>query len=242
MNYCDFTFPTPGENLAFDEALLEQCEGGSLGEVLRFWEPANYFVVAGYANNVATEVNLPFCTRNSIPVLRRCTGGGTVLQGPGVLNYSLILRIDASGPLRSISTTNDFIMQRHQTALAQLLNAPVEMRGQTDLAIDGLKFCGNAQRRKKLFLIFHGAFLLQLDFQLLEQVLPFPSKQPDYRLNRSHSEFLMNLKVPAVRLKQALRETWGANETLAQLSYQQYEQVRTLVREKYSRPEWNLKF
>ena len=116
MKLCDLTLASPEENLACDEALLDFCEAGQSEEILRFWEPARYFVVLGYANKVAREVNLPFCRANGIPVLRRCTGGGTVLQGPGVLNYSLILRMDASGPLHSIAATNEFIMERHQQA------------------------------------------------------------------------------------------------------------------------------
>ena len=82
MKLCDVTLATPEENLACDEALLDFCEAGRGGALLRFWEPAHYFVVLGYANKAAAEVNLPFCAANRIPVLRRCTGGGAVLQGP----------------------------------------------------------------------------------------------------------------------------------------------------------------
>src|SRR5437667_7238084 len=198
MKYCDLTLPSPAENLACDEALLDLAEEGFTDDVLRVWEPVQYFVVLGYGNKAAAELNLPFCQRNTIPVLRRCTGGGTVLQGPGCLNYSLILRIADSGPLRSIPSTNDFILKRHQSALAALLRAPVEIRGHTDLAIAGLKFSGNAQRRKKRFLIFHASFRLHLDISMVEKALTVPAKQPDYRLDRSHSDFVLHLK-PAPR-------------------------------------------
>src|SRR5437899_12745912 len=125
MKFCDLSLPTPEENLACDEALLDLSEAGRAEELLRVWEPPQYFVVVGYANRVATEVNLPFCQDNGVPVLRRCTGGGTVLQGPGCLNYSLVLRISGSGPLQSIPATNDFILERHQAALSELLQAPI---------------------------------------------------------------------------------------------------------------------
>src|SRR3954454_25007928 len=93
MKLFDLTLATPGENLACDEALLDACEEEGAGEVLRFWEPREYFVVLGYANEARREVDLEFCATRSIRVLRRCTGGGTVLQGPGSLNYTLVLRI-----------------------------------------------------------------------------------------------------------------------------------------------------
>ena len=113
MNHLDLTLPTPEENLACDEALLELAETGNGGEVLRFWEPNHHFVVLGYANKVVSEINVSVCENRGVPVLRRCSGGGTVLQGPGCLNYSLVLRINRSPPLHSISKANRFIMERN---------------------------------------------------------------------------------------------------------------------------------
>jgi lipoate---protein ligase len=239
MKLCDLTLETPEQNLACDEALLELCEAGESDEILRFWAPSQHFVVLGYANKTATEVNLPACHELSIPILRRSTGGGTVLQGPGVLNYSLILRIDDSGPFHGIATTNQFILERNRDALARLVIDPVEWCGQTDLAIGGLKCAGNAQRRLRHFLLFHGSFLLDLDFRLLERVLPLPSRQPEYRANRPHASFLLNLKVASDTLKAVLRESWGAAVPLRTIPFSQ---IASLTREKYALPEWNFKF
>ncbi len=239
MKLCDLTLGTPEENLACDEALLDFCEAGLSDELLRLWALPQYFVVLGYANRAATEVNLPYCEQLTIPVLRRCTGGGTVLQGPGVLNYSLILRIADSGPCHSIPATNRFILERHRDALAKLILAPVEARGQTDLAIGGLKCAGNAQRRRRRFLLFHGSFLLHLDVGLLEKVLPLPSRQPDYRMNRSHPDFLINLNLPDHALKAALAKAWNAAKPLDLIPF---DQIERLTREKYALDEWNLKF
>ena len=239
VKYCDLTLPTAEENLACDEALLELCESGGVDGVLRFWECGQYFVVLGYGNRVATEVNRGFCQQFGIPVLRRCTGGGTVLQGPGCLNYSLVLSCNGPEELQTIPGTNEFVLQRHQQALTALLGAKVERRGQTDLTIGGLKFSGNSQRRRQKALLFHGSFLLHLDIDLLTKALPLPSRRPEYRADRSHGDFLMNLKVPPHLIKAALLKTWGANEPLKQVPY---DQMNSLVIEKYGRDDWNLKF
>ena len=238
MQLCELTLPTPEENLACDEALLDLCEAGDTDEVLRLWAPRQFFVALGYANRAETEANLLFCRRHDIPVLRRCSGGGAVLQGPGVLNYSLILRINDSGPCHSIPATNRFILQRHRDALAALLCAPVEWRGQTDLAIRGFKFAGNAQRRRRRFLLFHGSFLLNLDLALVEQALPLPSRQPDYRLNRSHADFLVNINVPAPAISASLIKAWDATAPLALIPF---DQITRLVRARYAQHEWNFR-
>lgn len=213
MKYLDRPLPTPEANLACDEALLDWCEDGESDEILRVWEPAEHFVVLGYANCAAAEVNLEACRARQIPVLRRCSGGGTVLQGPGCLNYALVLRIQDRAELQTIAGTNAVVMNAHRDALAAALGRTVEIQGHTDLVIGHLKFSGNSQRRKRNFLLFHGAFLLNLDLTLVEELLRFPSRQPDYRRNRPHREFLRNLNVPATLVKDALRKTWTAQET-----------------------------
>ena len=240
LRHLDLTLRTPAENLACDEALLEACESGGGAGVLRFWEAREHFVVLGYANKARSEVNLEACRASQVPVLRRCSGGGTVLQGPGCLNYSLVLKIDgAESALQSITQTNCFVMQRNREALAALLGTPVWIEGTTDLALNDLKFSGNAQRRKRDYLLFHGTFLLDFDLALVQKFLLPPTKEPEYRRQRSHTEFLTRLPLPAEAIKAGLRKIWNATESLAENFQPAMDQ---LVREKYGREDWNLKW
>jgi len=223
MKFLDLTLPTPAENLACDEALLDLCEqNGGNGGILRFWEAREHFLVLGYSNQARTEAHLDRARQDGVPVLRRCTGGGAVLQGPGCLNYSLILPITAP-----ISVTNACIMQRHAAAL----NAGV--RGHSDLTLGDMKFSGNAQRCKRRYFLFHGSFLLNLDIERVERLLPMPSREPDYRRHRAHRHFLQNVALP---VRQALRECWQADELLTDVP-----ELAPLARQ-YSSDEWTFKF
>jgi lipoate-protein ligase A len=239
MKYLDRTLRTPQENLAADEALLDWCEKGSGDEILRFWEPRQHFVVLGYSNRTRIEVNLDSCKKLAVPVLRRCSGGGTVLQGPGCLNYALLLKIHGDSPLANIAAANAFIMNRNRNALNSLLDGKVLIQGHTDLTFQELKFSGNSQRRRRHFLLFHGSFLLNLDLTLVEQVLKMPSQQPQYRRHRSHKDFLTNLGLSADDIKDALKRAWDAGDTLEKIPQKHVEQ---LVREKYTTDAWNFKF
>jgi lipoate-protein ligase A len=238
MKYIDLTLPSPAANLACDEALLELCEAGHEDGILRFWESAEHFVVVGYANCAATEVNLEACRTENIPVLRRLSGGGTVLQGPGCLNYSVILNIAESGPLATITGTNQFVLTKQKAAMESLLGREVKIEGQTDLALGDLKFSGNAQRRKRRFLIFHGTILLNFEIPLIEKYLRMPSKEPDYRANRRHREFLINLHLDSRVVKEAIRNVWQATQKLSQVPL---EEINALCGAKYSSDAWNLK-
>jgi lipoate-protein ligase A len=238
MKYLDLTFTDGAQNLACEEALLEAAEQGQIEGVLRVWMAESYFIVTGYSNRAAREIDLAACDRLQIPVYRRFTGGGTVLQGPGCLNYTLVISNAQDELLCSISGAYEFVLRRHQRCLADLLSIEVDIYG-SDLAIGKRKVSGNAQHRKRNFTLVHGTFLLQLNLELMEQVLPIPSKAPAYRRDRSHTEFLTVLPLSAASLKDGLRNVWQAG---AELKTVPHERIPRLVQEKYSRKEWNFKF
>jgi len=239
MFLLDLSLPTAAENLAAEESLLDWCESGQGGPMLRFWQPIEYFVVVGYGNRVAAEVNTEFCNDHCIPILRRCSGGGTVLQGPGCLNYCLVLPTDEPADLRTIHTTNRYVMERNRAALQRVSGQCVEIKGHSDLVVGSLKFSGNAQRRKLRYLIFHGCFLLNMDLHRIQDALAMPSKEPEYRAHRSHTEFLMNLQASSGAVKEALASAWQADLPLPHFPA---EAIQLLARDKYSREEWNRRF
>lgn len=232
----DSSFAGPAWELACDEALLESGEAGELpaGGVLRFWEAEAPFVVLGYANKAALEVN----ASANIPVFRRCTGGGSVVQARGCLNYSLVLPILATAELTSITQTNCFIMKRHRQAIAPLVRGEVTVEGHTDLALDARKFSGNSQRRKNRWLLFHGTFLLQCDFGLIAKVLLPPPREPAYRKGRQHSDFLTSLGLSPNAVKDRIKQAWAATGSFRGVPYKF---IESLVETKYSRREWNFR-
>ncbi|HTV43581.1 MAG TPA: lipoate--protein ligase family protein [Candidatus Sulfotelmatobacter sp.] len=248
MEFLDLSYPGPAANLACDEALLDLREKDGGNGILRFWQSTETFVVVGYANKIQAEVNVARCEADRIPIFRRCSGGGTVLQGAGCLNYALILQITPNSALSEISSANKYIMDRNREAIQSIAGGSLSImvQGHTDLAVRGSsavfrKFSGNSQRRHKAFLLFHGTYLLNFDLELVERYLKFPSRQPDYRADRGHGQFLMNLNLPATAVKEAMKTIWEAEYPLP-APKMATAGVAALARDKYSTPEWNLKF
>jgi lipoate-protein ligase A len=238
MKCLDLTFSEPAENLACDEALIQWCEQQRSEAVLRIWQPCQYFVAAGYSNRIALEVNQSACVADRVPVLRRCSGGGTVLQGPGCLNYALILPHDENECLADITRAYNFVLERHRRLFAILTGQTASIEGTSDLVVAGRKFSGNSQYRKRGWSLVHGTFLLQFDLSRIEQYLAMPSKEPAYRQQRPHRDFLCNVNVDVDVVKDSLRETWEATRDLESPP----PGINALVCERYSRAEWNLKF
>src|SRR5437870_8898663 len=112
MHALDLTLPTAAENLALDEALLLAAEAGESGEVLRLWEWPHPAVVLGSGCVLVEDVDEEACALDGIPILRRSSGGGTVLLGRGCLLYSLVLSQDRSPALTAVRPSYGYILER----------------------------------------------------------------------------------------------------------------------------------
>lgn len=237
----------PEAILAVEELLLDGVEQGD-PEVLYFWESPRPFVVLGYGQSAGREADLDACRKANVPVLRRESGGGAVLQGPGSLNYGVVLRQDSDPALATVSGTNGWIMERNARALQSLLPPSLRagIRGHTDLALlesDGRarKVSGNAQRRRRVSLLFHGTLLHSLE--ALQQAAPLdllhsPSLEPDYRAHRSHAEFLTSIPASADALRDAWIREWAGITPGAPPGSAR---IQARVDSRYSLNTWNLR-
>jgi lipoate---protein ligase len=235
MTCFDLTLSDPALNLALDETLLLSAEEQGGPEVLRFWESPVPMVVLGAGGSVAIDVNRPACDAAGVPILRRASGGGTVLLGPGCLGYCLILHMDRALGLHHIQPSIRFVLNRVLKALA---DSSADIEGTSDLAVNGRKFSGSAQQRKRKHFLHHGTLLYDFDLAAVPRFLNPPERQPDYRRARPHTEFLMNLPNSAAELKQRLIAEWEPQRELTEIPLEQAEQ---LANDKYRRDEWTFR-
>lgn len=234
MHLLDLTLPRAEENLALDEALLLEAEAGRGGEMLRFWEWPEPAVVLGAGGRLREDVNEAACEADRVPILRRASGGGSVLLGKGCLLFSLVLSYDRSPPLREIPSSYCYILGVLREALSDI-QPGAACAGTSDLAVDGKKFSGNSQQRKRRYLLHHGTLLYDFSVKQIGRYLHPPVRQPEYRSNRSHDEFVINLGTSAAMLKERLRTAWRAEDST---TMSPMEAVRRLVTEKYGTVEW----
>ena len=209
MKVLDLSFPGPQDNLDHDDALLLKAEKGEGGEALRFWESPCVFVVMGRACDEDLDARSDICRRDGIAVLRRSSGGGTVLQGPGCLNFSLVLAKSRHPDLATITRSYQHILERTISAL-RACGVEAQFRPACDLVVatGEKKFSGNAQRRGRSHILHHGTILYGFDLSLVGRYLKMPPKMPDYRRSRPHEDFITNVNVDISRFKQALASAW----------------------------------
>ena len=232
----DLTLPLPEENLAFDEALLNTVETDPAKACLRIWEPDHYFVVLGRSNRAETEVNLDVCESEGIPILRRASGGGTVLVGPGCLCYTLALPLTDVHRTLGVSGVTLQLMERTAVGIESILDE-VNVRGTSDLVWRSRKFSGNAQRWLRRSFVHHGTLLYNFDLEMLARCITQPSRQPEYRQSRGHLEFVANIPCGAEQLRKVLAEAWNA--VFSGFPTVQLDQVQQIVQQRYRSPDWN---
>jgi lipoate-protein ligase A len=215
--------------------LLENAESGLSAEVLRIWESPVYFVVLGYSSKWKNEVKTQNCKKDRVVILRRKSGGATVLQGPGCLNFALVLEARENSGIKS--DTGQVMKTNLKAATAWELSDEIKIQGISDLTWKKRKFSGNAMRRGKNFFLFHGTFLYQFDIQKISHYLGSPDREPSYRAQRSHADFLTNIPVKKQTLIDSLRMAWDAKEDFGALP-----SIDKLKSEVYSQSAWNLKY
>ncbi len=236
MKLLDLTLESPESNLALDEALLDEAESSPDGaEWLRLWEPRQQMVVMGRASQVEREVHLDHCQQAQVPVLRRCSGGAAIVTGPGCLMYSLVLGLRDRPQLRIPEQAHRFVLGHVSRAL-ESLGPGIALEGTSDLAIKGHKFSGNSLRCKRNHILYHGTLLYDFPLEQISTLLQMPPRQPDYRQEREHHDFVTNLEIGAGPLRQLLVTQWHATGDGAD-----WPQERTghLVATRYGKEEWN---
>jgi lipoate-protein ligase A len=236
MRLLDLTLPTPAENLALDEALLDAAEvDSSRGEVLRLWEPSEHFVVVGRSSEIDLEVDCQACRRRGVPICRRSSGGAAIVAGPGCLMYGVVLSYERRPELRMLDQAHAFVLSRMAGAL-QSLGLAATHCGTSDVAIDNRKVSGNSVRCKRDHFLYHGTLLYDFDLPLVSDLLRQPPRQPEYRAARPHGEFVTNIPVDRDALRRALIAAWQAHEPLPDWPR---DLTARLVAERYGTAAWN---
>ena len=240
----DLTLENPLANIALDEAMLEVAEASTEHpEMLRLWQPTSPLVVIGRSSPWRTEVEHSFCQQHQIPVVRRCSGGQSIVTGPGCLMYAVLLDYRLRPELRLLDRAHYFVMSKMQEAV-KTLGIDAEISGTSDLTVGGQKVSGNALRCKRNWFVYHGTMICDLEIDLIANCLGKPIRQPEYRQQRDLRSFLAQLNASVGDLKEAIASTWSASfeaspdaDRLKKLK----EQCDQLVLDKYSTTKWNQK-
>ncbi len=237
MRVFDISFKSPARNLALDEMLLDEVETGKSAETLRFWESKSRFAVLGVSQVLRQHVFVDACRQDDVGIFRRASAGGCVLQGPGTLNYSLVLLHEKHPDARTVRGAYCYIFEKIIAAL-DARGVAVKHKGISDLAINGKKVSGNAQKRRRNAFLHHGTLMYDFDGELMERYLKEPSDRPGYRGERTHKGFVDNIPLSKQELKNAIRKAFNGEPPKDRLPERLLRATRELETTKYKASNW----
>lgn len=127
--------------------------------------------------------------KDNIPVIRRFSGGGTVIVDEETLFVTFLF---SKGSL-DVPPFPEAIMRWTSDIYASAWQIPGFALRENDYVIHAKKCGGNAQYIKKDRWLHHTSFLWNFQTENMKYLL-LPSKRPKYREDRGHEEFLCRLK------------------------------------------------
>jgi lipoyltransferase/lipoate-protein ligase len=148
--------------LAMEDFVAKSIEG----EAFFVWRVAPT-VIIGRNQDLEAEVNMEFCRKHDVRVVRRKSGGGCVYSDMGNVMVSYISR---RGDVSEI-------FERYLDAMADCLGSVgVEAikSGRNDILVQGRKVSGNAFHQLPDRSIVHGTLLYDTDFDALEESIRPP--------------------------------------------------------------------
>lgn len=223
-------------NMALDEALLQNLNDIP---ILRLygWNPPT--VSIGYFQKMEDEVDVEMCKHLGIDVVRRLTGGGSVLHD-SELTYSFLTRKYPQSIIESYKVICDAVI----IGLSKLgFNA--KFSPLNDIVVNGKKISGNAQTRKNGALLQHGTILLDVDFENMFSVLKVSKEKIKDKMISDSKDRVIGLNKTYVEtlsaLKNGFSERFAANLIVDTLTEDEKIRTEKLIKEKYATTRWNLR-
>ena len=251
-------------NMAIDEAILA-AQKKQANPTLRFYGWAQPAFSFGYFQDIAAEVDVEACRADGIELVKRMTGGGTVVHG-WELTYTLILpRGDGE---MNISDAYHIIGQSLVNAFQQLgipaqcyatctepaqtvQNICLTNPAEHDVMSDNKKLAGVSVRRNRNGIMFQGYISLDMP---PPAILARVSKDPAVQEMLREKSTAINTatintatintdkrSIPRSALIQAISETLNLGIAFhsSELSSTEYVQAKTLAETKYATSGWN---
>ncbi len=168
--------------LAMEEYVAQRIED----EAFFVWRVAPT-VIIGRNQVLENEVNMEYCAKHGVHVVRRKSGGGCVYSDKGNIMVSYV-----SG--RGVASA---VFDRYLSAMTACLSSlglSAEKSGRNDILVGGRKVSGNAFHQLPDRSIVHGTLLYDTDFEALEEAIKPPVEKLERHGVASVRQRVENLK------------------------------------------------
>jgi len=161
------------------------------GDGILIWQPDNYYIVLGQSNTPEKSLVIKNVTSDKITVTKRPTGGEAVILSPSMAVISVARNFSEK------TVSKDFFSGINNMIIEALYDLGIKdpgTKGISDITIRNRKILGSSMHRRENRLVYHAVLNIAEDPVIFGKYLRHPSREPDYREQRQHSEFVTSLK------------------------------------------------
>ncbi len=242
-------------NMAIDEYLFRSL-GQTPQTCVRFYQWERPTASLGYSQPLVKVVDIDFCRKNGVDIVRRITGGKLVLHWREI-TYSIV-----SSDSQAFSSTlgesyrlisNALILGLKKMGLKARLSGPppssyrkgnvpcFSYPARDEIEIDGKKIIGSAQKRLGTRFLQHGSIPLYSDDGLLKQAVLMQGEDGGIRMT-SLSEALgkpVTFEWAVERLAAGISESFGIRFVPRAIRPDELAAISRIQKERYENEEWN---
>lgn len=161
------------------------------GDGMLVWRPDDTYIVLGQSNSPEMSLIAENIIADEVAVTRRPTGGEAVVLTPAMAVITVAREFsEMKGSKEFFREVNAMITE----ALTDLGVMDLNEKGISDITIGTRKILGSSMHRREGRLVYHAVLNLGENPTIFGRYLRHPRREPDYRQNRSHSEFVTSLK------------------------------------------------
>jgi len=236
MRYIESVTTDPCWNLALEEYAFAHLTDET--GLFMLWRNHNAIIVGKHQNTFA-EVNAAEVKQRDIKVVRRLSGGGAVYHDLGNINFTFVL------PEQKGMDFAQFCRPVQQALCA--LGVTAEISGRNDMTIEGKKFSGNSQYRKKGKVMHHGTLLFDSNLHIVSTVLQPDKEKLIHKGLKSVRSRVTNIKpyltepMETEMFLRFLQEFMSKALSLTpySLSVHDVDQINQLSQNRYQSWDWN---
>jgi lipoate---protein ligase len=155
------------------------------------WSSDKLYIVLGASNYPEESLITQNVRHDNIPVLKRPSGGQTVLLSPDNLVLSIVFTGKNALPSGKLFYKINSILI---SALEEAGLTNLSISGISDISISGKKLSGSAIYKNKEKLLYHVVINTGEPSSTFERYLKHPVREPQYRNGRNHKDFITSLK------------------------------------------------
>ncbi len=172
------------DQLQLEEALLR----ADTRNFCIFNEGSSPAIVMGISGQIEKLIDQKKMAQKPIPIIKRFSGGGTVIVDEETLFVSFICQKDA----HPFAPYPEHLLRFGESIYQKAWEIPGFHLRENDYVIGERKCAGNAQYLRKDRWLQHTTFLWNYEDEKMDYLL-HPPKTPHYRAQRAHRDFICRL-------------------------------------------------